>query len=83
MQLSSIHTTTFFYNCKDLFKSILYEQPFSHQRFLEKIFAVSCVVCKALLTHFVGITQLVSNYVLSPNLKPFVSAASQLVLSQI
>ena len=33
--LSSIHTTTFFHNCKDLFNSFIYGQRFSQRFFLK------------------------------------------------
>ena len=48
MQLSSIHTTTFFHNCNDIFQQFYIWATIFTTIFFRKVFAVSCVVCKEL-----------------------------------
>ena len=43
IQLSSIHTTTVFYNSNDFFNNFIFGQTF-----LRKIFEFLCVVCEGL-----------------------------------
>ena len=49
--LSSIHTKTFFHNCKDFFNSFLYGQQFL-QQFFGKIVVKTFVVCEGLKRAF-------------------------------
>ena len=55
MQLSSIHTTTFFHKCNNFFNCFTFGQLFS-RRFLRKIFAVLCVVCEGLINVYSSLT---------------------------